>query len=82
VYRPETWLTFGVSADEAHRFGLPCGGTLKLIVEPVGPASGLERLLELTGRGAVVGRALDMSNGRVAVDECNKYQDVQFDVQS
>ncbi|MFL9943815.1 XdhC family protein [Paraburkholderia graminis] len=75
-------VTYGVSADEAHRFGLPCGGTLKLIVEPVGPASGLERLLELTGRGAVAGRALDMSSGRAAVHECNKSQDVQFDGQS
>ena len=74
-------VTYGVSADEAHRFGLPCGGTLKLIVEPVGSASGLERLLELTGRVAVVGCALDMSSGRAAVHECNKSRDVQFDGQ-
>lgn len=75
-------VTCGVSADEAHRFGLPWGGTLKLIVEPVGPASGLERLLELTGRGTVVERTLDMSSGRADVHECNKSQDVQFDGQS
>ena len=26
-------VTYGVSADEAHRFGLPCGGTLELVLE-------------------------------------------------
>lgn len=26
-------IRYGVSADEAHRFGLPCGGTLELILE-------------------------------------------------
>jgi len=26
-------LRYGVSADEAHRFGLSCGGTLELILE-------------------------------------------------
>ncbi|WMY09545.1 XdhC family protein [Paraburkholderia phenoliruptrix] len=75
-------VTYGLSADEAHRFGLPCGGTLKLIVEPVGPASGLELLLELTGRGAVVCRALDMSSGRAAIRESSESEDVQFDGQS
>jgi xanthine dehydrogenase accessory factor len=27
-------LTYGVTRDEAARFGLPCGGTLELVVEP------------------------------------------------
>ena len=27
-------LRYGVTADEAHRFGLPCGGTLELVLEP------------------------------------------------
>ena len=26
-------LKYGISADEAHRFGLPCGGTLELVEE-------------------------------------------------
>ena len=26
-------VVYGVSADEAHRFGLPCGGTLELVLE-------------------------------------------------
>lgn len=75
-------VTYGVSADEAHRFGLPCGGTLKLIVERVGTASALARLLQLTGQGAVVRRVLDMNTGRAVIQESGKCTDVQFDGQS
>jgi xanthine dehydrogenase accessory factor len=34
-------VTYGVSADEARRFGLPCGGTIQLVVEPLSKASGM-----------------------------------------
>lgn len=33
---------YGVAADEAHRFGLPCGGTLELVLEPLTQASGID----------------------------------------
>src|SRR5690348_15384351 len=32
-------VRYGVTADEARRFGLPCGGTVELIIEPVTIAS-------------------------------------------
>ena len=28
-------VSYGISADEAHRFGLPCGGTIELAIEPL-----------------------------------------------
>ncbi|HEY0065082.1 MAG TPA: XdhC family protein, partial [Telluria sp.] len=39
-------LSYGISAEEAHRFGLPCGGTIELGIEPLGAASGIRTLLE------------------------------------
>ena len=33
--------TYGASAEEAQRFGLPCGGTVQLVLEPLTPASQL-----------------------------------------
>ena len=36
-----TILEFGVSDDEAFAVGLPCGGTIRILVEPVGVGSGL-----------------------------------------
>lgn len=37
--------TYGVSADEARRFGLPCGGTIRLVMEPLTRDSGIRELL-------------------------------------
>ncbi|MGB4875815.1 MAG: XdhC family protein, partial [Candidatus Competibacter sp.] len=34
-------VQYGVTAEEARRFGLPCGGTLQLLVEPL---AGVEAL--------------------------------------
>ena len=36
-------VTYGVSADEARRFGLPCGGTIQLVLEPLTRDSGMTR---------------------------------------
>ena len=38
--KPEV-VTYGVSADEARRFGLPCGGTIQLVLEPLTVDSGI-----------------------------------------
>ena len=35
---PPSFVKYGISADEAHRFGLPCGGTLELVLESMGYA--------------------------------------------
>ena len=34
-----TVLRYGITADEAHRFGLPCGGTVELVLELVAPTA-------------------------------------------
>jgi len=39
-------VVYGVSQEEAARFGLPCGGTLRLLVEPKPQLVVLEKLLE------------------------------------
>ena len=39
-------VTYGVTADEARRFGLPCGGTIQLVLEPLTRASGIRELLD------------------------------------
>src|SRR6476469_2133727 len=37
-------VTYGVSADQARRFGLPCGGTIQLVLEPLKPESEIAAL--------------------------------------
>ena len=39
--------TYGITNEEANRWGLPCGGTLQLVLEPLSAASGIAELLEL-----------------------------------
>ncbi len=60
-------VSYGISADEAHRFGLPCGGTIELALEPLSPASGVEDLLARLGRHELVARRLDLRTGAVSL---------------
>jgi xanthine dehydrogenase accessory factor len=56
-------LTYGVGADQAHRFGLPCGGTLRLVLEPVSAQSQLAALLDAVNAHRLVTRELDLATG-------------------
>ncbi len=58
-------LTYGVSADEAHRFGLPCGGTLELVLETLGRHSQIAALIQRTQAGQTTQRHLDLHTGQV-----------------
>jgi xanthine dehydrogenase accessory factor len=60
-------ITYGISADEAHRFGLPCGGTIQLAVEPLGAASRMGELLDLAQRRVLTRRTLDLDSGAVVL---------------
>src|SRR3954469_20574754 len=76
--RPEV-LTYGITNEEATRWGLPCGGTLQLVMEPLSDASGVPELLERIGRQELVRRRLDKGTGRASL-EPGRWQDVlEFD---
>lgn len=62
-------VRYGITAEEAFRFGLPCGGTLELVLEPLGPQSQLEQLLERVLAGRQTVRRLDMRSGAVTLQE-------------
>jgi xanthine dehydrogenase accessory factor len=76
--RPEV-LRYGVTADEAHRFGLPCGGTLELVVEPVCPQSRLLDVLDSTLNGKTVMRTLDVLTGKVTLEQLDALCPSTFD---
>ncbi|WP_020655030.1 XdhC family protein [Massilia niastensis] len=60
-------LSYGISADEAHRFGLPCGGTIELAIEPLSPDSRIPELLDRLAGGELVERSVDLRTGAVAL---------------
>jgi xanthine dehydrogenase accessory factor len=76
--RPATTV-YGVSAEEAQRFGLPCGGTLELVLEPLTAASGLADLLARIERHELVMRRLDMKSGQVTIGPANWSDQLAFD---
>ncbi len=62
-------LVFGVSADEANQFGLPCGGTLEIFCEPLGRRSQLHPLLERVAMGRVTQRHVSRASGEVTLSD-------------
>lgn len=51
-------LTYGVTQDEARRYGLPCGGTMELVVEPCPDPAALEELASAVAQGRLVRRTV------------------------
>jgi xanthine dehydrogenase accessory factor len=60
-------VSYGITADEAHRFGLPCGGTIELAIEPLFPTSRIDELLVRLSRHELVARRLDLASGAVSL---------------
>jgi xanthine dehydrogenase accessory factor len=71
-------VTYGVSKDEAARFGLPCGGNLRLVVEPVRETRWINEILARTERHEVVARRLDLATGLVELVSADPQQGFQF----
>ena len=70
---------YGISAEEAKRFGLPCGGTLELVLEPLGKHSGIDELLARVERHELVTRRLDMASGRATLAPAQSNDQLTFD---
>ncbi|HZN24472.1 MAG TPA: XdhC family protein [Burkholderiales bacterium] len=70
---------YGVSAEQAQRFGLPCGGTIELVLEPLRAESGLDELLARIERHELVKRRLDMKTGAVEISAGKWSDQLAFD---
>lgn len=60
-------VSYGITADEAHRFGLPCGGTIELAIEPLSNAGTIIELLDRLDRHELVARNLNLQTGEVTL---------------
>jgi len=61
-------IRYGIDADAAHRFGLPCGGLIELVLEPVVPRTRLAELLDRLQKGERVRRVLTLATGEVRLE--------------
>lgn len=65
---PPVLAKYGVNADEAHRFGLPCGGTLELLIEFDPAMSSLDELVCGLEGGKLMKRVVALSSGTVELE--------------
>ena len=72
-------VAYGVSKEEAVRFGLPCGGTLRLVQEPVTDTAWVEEVLQRTASHQLVARSLTLANGAVSLRDASRSDAMQFD---
>ncbi len=72
-------ITYGVSKEEAARFGLPCGGNLRLVQEPLARIDWIDEVLARTERHELVARALDLESGAVTVEAASRGETFEFD---
>ena len=72
-------IAYGVTKDEAARFGLPCGGTLRLVQEPVHDVAWIEQVLARTTAHQLVARTLNLSTGLVTLADATRDQAMVFD---
>lgn len=72
-------LKYGVTQDEAHRFGLPCGGTMELVVEPMPDITALQALSERIARGELVRRHVSIGQPSSIIFPGNANDAVSWD---
>jgi xanthine/CO dehydrogenase XdhC/CoxF family maturation factor len=78
---PET-TTYGQTAEEVRRFGLPCGGSVQVVLEPLSAQSQLRELLVHIEQHQRVERRMDMATGMVRMTAATEGDKLQFDGQS
>ncbi len=58
-------LKYGVQKEDAERFGLPCGGTLELLQEPIHNAAQLQPVLNALQQRQRIGRQFTLNSASV-----------------
>ena len=68
-------VVYGVSQQEAARFGLPCGGTLRLLVEPKPELATLEKLLAQISSHQITRRTVNIGTGISTLDTGSRHDE-------
>jgi len=64
-------VVYGISQQEAARFGLPCGGTLRLLVEPKPELAILKTILASISNHQIISRTVNLETGQSTLEACN-----------
>ena len=72
-------LSYGVTNEEAQRFRLPCGGVIRLVVEPVRNQVWVEQVLQLIQSHRLVRRTLHFDSLQVELHDASRSDSMAFD---
>lgn len=78
--RPER-IQYGVNVEDVMRLGLPCGGTLEVVVEPIDPSQA-ERYRELAnaiGERRQMLRRVDINSGRTVIEATDHFSPLRLE---
>lgn len=75
-------IAYGVTKEEAARFGLPCGGNLRLVQEPLQDIGWIDEVLARTARHELVARRMTLATGVVTIEPAVRGDGFTFDGES
>jgi len=75
-------LVYGISREDALRYGLPCGGSLELVIEPSPDLILLADLAERLKAGQMAQRSINLASGQVAISTGQRHAGVRWDGQT
>jgi len=77
------FFTYGVSDEESEKFGLPCGGSLRIVIEPVQPDADTRDHFEIICKRLAdrrhVQRIVDLSSQLKIATEVDAYRSLEWD---
>jgi xanthine dehydrogenase accessory factor len=74
-------MVYGVTQEETERLGLPCGGQLHVVIEPLPDQSSLTQFEEVTRcltQRQCIERKVDIATGRMQVEKRERFRHLQF----
>lgn len=77
--KPPMLIKYGITADEAHRFGLPCGGTIELLLEFNPDPALLSALIRQLEQGKLVRRTVELDTGKVTLEATSAPAELEID---
>ena len=72
-------ITYGVTQEEAQRFGLPCGGKLELVLEQLDSTASLKSILDKIDERQLVVRQLCLDTGEASLHPATARDEFFFD---
>jgi len=80
------FFQYGVTNEEAEKFGLPCGGNLDIIVEPQAPTESVikhfEKIEEALENRQLIERTVDLIQSTMSTRETKDFKNLSWDKSS